>query len=39
MTFMKPIVPSLLFLYAMTITSCGNKKQELAAEVPEENVV
>jgi len=36
---MKPIVPSLLFLYAMTITSCGNKKQELAAEVPEVNVV
>ena len=39
MIFMKIIIPSLVFLYATTLISCGGKKEEMTAEVPEVNVV
>src|SRR6516162_3275512 len=39
MIFMKRFAPPLFLLYAMTLISCGGKKEEIAAEVPEVNVV
>src|SRR5580765_187094 len=39
MIFMKPVFPPVAFLFAMTLISCGGKKEQVAAEVPEVNVV
>ena len=39
MIFMKPVFPPVAFLFAMTLISCGGKKEEVAAEAPEVNVV